>query len=174
MSETETFEQMRSDHRRVLDRVASLEAVMLGAGGRRGGPEAETELRETFLLMRQQFATHMAAEDEVLFPSLVETLPQARPSVAPLEAEHLELRAMLSRLESTLAEPPRPDRDEQVAVQLRDFIDLLRIHIRKEEALVISVAERVLRPREVQALAARMSQGPRTERGGGPRGAGKE
>src|SRR3990170_7174877 len=112
MSETEAFEQMRSDHRHVLDRVASLEAVTLGAGGRKGGPEAEAELRETLALMRQQFATHMAAEDEVLFPSLVETLPETRPSVAPLEAEHLELRDMLSRLESTLDEPPRPDRDE--------------------------------------------------------------
>jgi hemerythrin-like domain-containing protein len=76
---------------------------------------------------------------------------------------------MLKRLESTLAEPDPSDRDEQVAVQVRDFIDLLRIHIRKEEAVVIRVAERVLRPREVQALAARMTQTPRRESGGGPR-----
>jgi hemerythrin-like domain-containing protein len=110
----------------------------------------------------------VAAEDEVLFPALIEALPETRQSVAPLEAEHAELRDMLARLSGTLAEPPGADRDEQIAVQFRDFIDLLRIHLRKEEALVIRVAERVLRPREVQALAARMSQDPRPERGGAP------
>ena len=75
---------------------------------------------------------------------------------------------MLIRLKATLGEPAGPDRDEQIVVQLRDFIDLLRIHIRKEEALVISVAERVLRQSEVELLKARMSRGVRAERHPGP------
>jgi hemerythrin-like domain-containing protein len=167
---SEAFEQMRSDHRRVLERVAGLETTLLREGHHRIGAEDESALRDVLGLFREQFSTHVAAEDEVLFPALVEALPETRISVAPLEAEHAELRDMLARLEATLAEPARPDRDEQLAVQLRDYIDLLRIHIRKEEALVIRVAEQVLRPREVQALSARMSQGPRSERGGGPAG----
>jgi hemerythrin-like domain-containing protein len=160
---------MRDDHRRVLERVARLEAALWPEGSSRSGSRVEAELRETLAVMDRQFGTHMAAEDEVLFPALLEALPETRGSIGPLETEHAELRDMLKRLESTLAEPDPSDRDEQVAVQVRDFIDLLRIHIRKEEAVVIRVAERVLRPREVQALAARMTQTPRRESGGGPR-----
>jgi hemerythrin-like domain-containing protein len=163
------FERMREDHRLVLARVTGLEAMLEQDEGWPGGSRAESELRDTLAHMDRQFATHMAAEDEVLFPALLETLPEAKTSIAPLGAEHAELRDMLERLKSTLSEPDPYDRGEQLAVQLRDFIDLLRIHIRKEEAVVISVAERVLRPREVQALAARMSQAPRGETGGGPR-----
>lgn len=163
------FERMREDHRRVLERVAALEAVMAREGPWKSDSQVEGELRETVALMDRQFATHMAAEDEVLFPSLLEALPEAKASVGPLTTEHAELCDMLERLKATLLEPAQADRDEQLAVQVRDFIDLLRIHIRKEEAVVISVAERVLRPREVQALAARMSQAPRSESGGGLR-----
>jgi len=163
------FERMREDHRRVLERVAPLEAAMGQEGAWGRDARAEAELRDTLALMDRQFATHMAGEDEVLFPALLEALPEAKASIAPLSAEHAELRDMLERLKATLAEPDPGDRDEQLAVQLRDFIDLLRIHIRKEEAVVISVAERVLRPREVQALAARMPETPRSESGGGPR-----
>lgn len=169
MGTEDIFDRMRDDHRRVLERVGGLEAAMGREGAWGSGSRIDAELRGTLALMDQQFATHMAGEDEVLFPALLTALPEAKASIAPLTAEHAELRDMLQRLKATLAEAEQPDRDEQIAVQLRDFIDLLRIHIRKEEAVVISVAERVLRPREVQALAARMPQTPRSESGGGPR-----
>jgi hemerythrin-like domain-containing protein len=162
------FERMRDDHRRMLERVAALEALMAEEGAWKSGSRVEAELRDVLALMERQFATHMAAEDDVLFPSLLEALPEAKGSVEPLVTEHAELRDMLQRLRVTLAEADPSDRDEQIAVQVRDLIDLLRIHIRKEEAVVISVAERMLRPREVEALAARMSQPPRGASGGGP------
>jgi hemerythrin-like domain-containing protein len=65
---------------------------------------------------------------------------------------------MLSRLDETLLERPVAARDEQIAVQARDLVDLLRIHIRKEEALVLSVAERVLKPQEIDSLERRMRE----------------
>jgi len=158
----EAFEQMRLDHHRVLERAAAVETAVLGGGVRPMGPATERELREALAVFESHFRGHVTAEDEVLFPALVRTLPETRRSVEPLESEHADLRDMLARLAATLAEPARPDRDEQIGVQLRDFIDLLRIHIRKEEALVMRVAEQVLPPREVQVLSARMSQIPRT------------
>jgi hemerythrin-like domain-containing protein len=99
----------------------------------------------------------MAAEDEVLYPALMNALPETRASIEPLCADHGALRMMLSDLEETLSLPG--DDREQITVQVRDLVDLLRIHIRKEEALVIGMAERVLRPAEVEALAARMNRG---------------
>ncbi len=168
MGGEQIFERMRSDHRSVLETVAGTEAALLPGAVRAVSPQDEARLREAFAFMEEQFATHMAAEDEVLYPALLEALPEARVSIGPLASEHREMRDMLARLTATLAEPPGPDRGEQIAVQLRDFIDLLRIHIRKEEALVISVAERVLRPREVELLATRMSRGIREARHPGP------
>lgn len=163
------FERMREDHRRVLQRMAALERLIAEEGAWKSDSRVEGELRDLLALMERQFATHMAAEDDVLFPSLLEALPEAKASVEPLVTEHAELRDMSERLTATLDETDPSDREEQLAVQVRDFIDLLRIHIRKEEAVVISVAERVLRPREVEALAARMSQPPRSASSGGPR-----
>ncbi len=159
MSRASIFEQMRKDHRLVLERIQTLEDDVLGQGSRRGrahAGERDAELKDVVALLNRQYATHMAAEDEVLYPALVETLPQTKATIDPLRAEHAELRSMVVRLEATLSEPPSPAREEQIAVQTRDLVDLLRIHIRKEEALILGVAERVLKPREIEALGARM------------------
>ncbi|HET9941540.1 MAG TPA: hemerythrin domain-containing protein, partial [Candidatus Eisenbacteria bacterium] len=109
-------------------------------------------------LLARQFGSHMAAEDEVLYPALMNALPETRSSIEPLSADHGALRMMLADLEETLGLPGEA-RDEQMTVQIRDLVDLLRIHIRKEEALVIGVAERVLQPAEVEALSVRMNRG---------------
>ena len=159
MGRTSIFERMRDDHRRVLERVAALETDVLIPASQRRSPnrnDREGALGGVVAMLERQFATHMAAEDEILFPALVEALPQTRATLDPLHAEHGELRTMLVRLDATLREPRSATRDEQITVQVRDLVDLLRIHIRKEEAIVLSVAERVLAPREVQALEERM------------------
>jgi hemerythrin-like domain-containing protein len=151
------FDRMREDHRRVLDEIAVLDAAASTGDSRRRGREwPDQAVKDVLTMLERQFETHMAAEDEALFPALGEALPQSRPSIEPLSADHATLRTMLATIMQTLKEPAAPERNEQFAVQLRDLIDLLRIHIRKEEAVVISVAERVLRPQEVEVLAARM------------------
>jgi hemerythrin-like domain-containing protein len=169
MSRHPIFERMRSDHSKVLERIAALESAIMGER-ERGASRAERDavIREVVELLRAQFSTHMAAEDEVLYPALAEALPETRSSIEPLRADHAELRSMLDRLAATVTKPARGSRDEDIAVQARDLIDLLRIHIRKEEAVVLSVAERVLEPREIAALGARMSARSQNDRSPGP------
>lgn len=155
MNRETLFEQMREDHRRVLERVSALETGVLGPGtfrARAAARRRDEELRDVVALLKRQFATHMAAEEEVLFPALSGSLPHAQATLGPLHAEHVELRAMLQRLDATLRRSPGPSRDEQIAVEVRDIVDLLRIHIRKEESVVLSVAERVLTPQEIESL----------------------
>ena len=147
------FERMREDHRRVLDEVAAMEAAMTG------GTDPTQAVSRLVALLARQFGSHMAAEDEVLYPALMNALPETRASIEPLRADHGALRMMLADLEEMLALPGEA-RDEPMTVQIRDLVDLLRIHIRKEEALVIGVAERVLQPAEVEALSVRMNRGP--------------
>jgi hemerythrin-like domain-containing protein len=153
MTPSNVFQRMREDHRRVLARITVLETAAATSASRDWpGPE----IGYVLAMLARQFRTHMAAEDEVLYPALAEALPGTRPSLEPLEADHASLRMMLSDLEESLREPSSRSRNEAIAVQLRDLVDLLRIHIRKEEVVVFAVAERALSRIEMEALAARM------------------
>ncbi len=152
MSET-LFQRLRADHSRVLDRAAALElAVAETQAGGRIDPTTESALRELLGLLKGQFATHMRLEEEALYPALRSVLPATSASLSPLSSEHSELVAMLAALIELAARPGDGARDEQITVQVRDLADLLRIHIRKEEAVVFSIAERVLGPAELARL----------------------
>src|SRR4030095_14058153 len=137
------FARFRRDHRRVLAQLDTLEQS--AAGTRRRAPRDE-QLREMLELLARQFATHMTAEDTVLYPALDAAFPEPRATLAPLRLEHRELRLMLAALADAFALTPGPARDEQLQVQTWDFAHLLRIHVQKEEHSVFDLAERVLRP----------------------------
>jgi hemerythrin-like domain-containing protein len=147
------FARFRREHRGVLGRLDRLEDAMLL---KRPTRASETLLREAVAHFERQFATHMAAEDAVLFPAVGASFPEARETLAPLADEHVVLRSMLVTLQQTLDQPRDRARDEQLVVQTRDLVDLLRIHIEKEEAVVFALAERVLRPRGVRELSQRL------------------
>ena len=147
------FARFRRDHRRVLAQLDTLEQS--ASGVRRRAPRDE-QLREMLDLLARQFATHMTAEDTVLYPALAEAFPESRATLAPLRLEHRELRLMLAALADAFALVPGPARDEQLQVQTWDFVHLLRIHIRKEEHSVFDLAEHVLRPHEVRDLVERL------------------
>jgi hemerythrin-like domain-containing protein len=142
------LDRMRADHQRVLERLESL-APAAGAGSRLADL---APVRELVAFLARQFDSHMAAEDQVLFPILAEALPATTDSLRPLRQEHQELRTMLEALTTLLDAPAGRARDEQLGVQLADLADLLRIHVRKEERLVFQVAEHVLRPGELDRL----------------------
>jgi hypothetical protein len=159
------FDRLRADHRRVLREIGALERALAArdaaeARGRGRAMAVVLDLAGALASrLGRQFDTHMAAEDDVLFPRLAANIPGGAAFVKPLHAEHAELRAMLAALSATLARRAGAARDEQLVVQSHDLIDLLRIHIRKEEALVFRVAERVLSAEVLEALAARRAPG---------------
>ncbi|NOT34136.1 MAG: hemerythrin domain-containing protein [Candidatus Eisenbacteria bacterium] len=103
--------------------------------------------------LASEFATHMAAEDFVLYPALHAAFPAGRGTLATLRNHHAELRLMLSTLFERLETPSSAARNEQIQVVLRDFIDLLRLHIHCEESTVFDVASRVLSNSEVERIA---------------------
>lgn len=148
------FGSFRDEHLELLRRLDVLEVALPAAIGPECLPSrAVTELRATIAHLEHQFATHMAFEERVLFPQLVAAFPESAVTLLPLNAEHAELRSMRLGLAELLAMPECPARDEQLRVQSHDLIDLLRIHIAREETVAFMVAERVLRPREWRALA---------------------
>ena len=153
------FDQMRSEHREVLSRMDVFVSDTDRIGSTDGvDATVEKTVRETLDHLAHQFDTHMKAEDDVIYTILEDAIPTARQSIAPLRQEHDDLRSMLAGLNATLALPAGRARNEQVAVQGQDFADLLRIHIRKEESVVFSVAERMLQPAEIARIVARLSR----------------
>jgi hemerythrin-like domain-containing protein len=175
------FDNLRDDHLRVLGDISAVERALEPASeGRRdarGGravrakairPSATWEpLRRLVALLERQFETHMAAEDKVLFPSLERALPETSGALRELEDEHRELRGMLASVAGLLQRRASQARDEQLVVQGRDLVDLLRIHIRKEEVVVFRVAERLLSPAELMGVARRRTGNATTELGSG-------
>src|SRR5262245_42701009 len=148
------FQQLRADHARVLGALDALErelpALRPNTTPRTGSRALATApLARVVARLRRQFATHMTAEDESIYPSLAAALPETRAGLALLGDEHAELREILSSIARELGTPASTARDERIVVQWRDFAALLRIHIRKEEALVFNVAEHVLPAREL-------------------------
>lgn len=148
------FAGFRSDHTRVLSHLELIETELSGARG--FGARARAALGPVVEMLARQFATHMTAEDALLYPWLGETLPESRVTLDALGADHSELRSLLSGIAQGLAQRPGRKRDEQLCVQLRDFVDLLRLHIRREESAVFEVADRIMSPAEASELARRL------------------
>ena len=147
------FGPFRRDHARVLGQLDVLEpSVMAGA-------EAldEALLGRAVALLRSQFATHMAAEESALYPAIQSAFPAGRSTLEALRADHAELRLMLAAIAGRLGVARSFERDEQLRVVLRDLIDLLRLHIHREESAVFDVALRVLSTDEAAELARRVA-----------------
>jgi len=145
------LERMRRDHQQVLERLA---LVAPDAGETAHPPRPDLSAVRVFVeFLARQFDHHMATEDQILFPIVADALPATAESLQPLRLEHQELRTMLGALAALLATPAGSARDEQIGIQVADLAELLRIHMRKEERLVFPVAERVLRPGELERLA---------------------
>lgn len=158
------FERLRSDHRNVLERMGAVERQIV-AGRSHLSAAVLASLRDFATHLECQFDTHLRAEDEVLYPTLARRMTHGRALIEPLHLEHAELRAMLEGFQNALASPFSAKRDEQIVIQLRDLVDLLRIHIRKEEALLFGVAERLLEPSDLVELESlRRLGGTRTRR----------
>ena len=147
------FGRFRRDHARVLAQADQLERQVLAAAVT---PD-EALLGEAVELLRRQFATHMTAEEAVLYPAIQLAFPSGRSTLEALREDHVELRLMLATISRWLEAARSPERDEQVQVVLRDLIDLLRLHIHREESAVFVVASRVLSDDEAGELARQIS-----------------
>ena len=156
MSTPGILQRLRSDHRRVLRDLDLVDREL--QRGRTAAP-VRSALHRVLARLARQFDTHMAAEDERLYPAFAAMLPEANPGLEMLRAEHVELRSLLAGLTAALRLPPDSRRDETVRVQWSDFSELLRIHIRKEESVVFHVAERVVPEKEWRRIAARRFPG---------------
>jgi len=166
MSDVEIFDRLRADHERVRSEIVILEQA---AGIARSTTLNAAGLHALLDGLRREFDVHMKAEDDLLFPLLLRALPHLNGQLVSLAAEHRELRGMLGALLDLAGQPTSAVGDEQIAIQARDFVDLLRIHLRKEEAVVFRVAERLLAPADLQQFAQHLARSDSEARNVPPR-----
>lgn len=135
------FRRLRAQHARALEHLGVFERAFLAPSLREREARA---LGATADFLSDAFDAHLAVEDGVLFPALLEQLPELAGTLEALREEHAEIRATTRGLVTLLGYASTPERDEQLAVLGRDLTDLLRLHIGKEERLVLDWSGRVL------------------------------
>jgi hemerythrin-like domain-containing protein len=138
---TGTFARLCAEHRRALDRLTAVEHALHVAAG---GEHDERTLRAMHRYLAEAFGSHLAFEERVVFPALLEQLPELTRTLAVLHAEHETLGELRQQLSELLAQPRTPRRTEQLGVLGRDLADLMRLHIQKEQRAVLDWSERVL------------------------------
>ncbi len=132
---------VRAGHRRMARRLGALERALHDETGRR---------RWGILLghLSEEFGRHAGFEDQSLYPTLQEQLPETRGLVQQLRAELVELAELFQALRSLLEGPPAHAAEEQFRVLARDLVDLLRLHLDKEGRVVSGAAQRTRRRQE--------------------------
>jgi hemerythrin-like domain-containing protein len=87
---------------------------------------------------------HHAKEEGLLFPAMVEAgFPRDSGPVAVMEAEHLEGRRLTHRLAEYAVRPAEwtPDDRGRVATLARAYLQCLRAHLQKEEAVLFPMVQ---------------------------------
>ena len=138
---------LRQDHARLRAVLERLDALLRrrARGVAADPPDAPRTLA---LELAARLGAHLTveADAETLLVSSLDRNASTRGAVTALRGEHEEQRSMLATLVRTLDFPPGARRDEQVAVQLRDLVDLVRIHVRKEDVLILAAAQAAQQP----------------------------
>ena len=103
------------------------------------------EIAATLAALRDDLFEHFGREEEVLFPYLMETLPDLRSAIARLEDAHDRICGAVSRLHSVAAKGSSALREQHaLAEQLfrrfdTDYVE----HARHESELLRSLAARL-------------------------------
>ncbi len=98
---------------------------------------------------------HHGKEERHLFQALVaKGWPRERGPVGVMLADHEEGRALIRRMDAAraAAESGAKEAAAEFAVAARDYVDLLRAHIHKEERVLFPMADQVLGDTDQRAL----------------------
>ena len=142
--------ELRNDHELILATLSRFEAA-LTAAEREGAFDPATFA--AYLAFFRDFAgrCHHAKEEQALFPALIAAgLPARGGPIACMLDEHEQGRARLA----AMAEAIDSGALAALADQGRDYVDLLRDHIAKENGVLFMMAEQLLDEVAAQRLAA--------------------
>lgn len=106
----------------------------------------------SFMTFLKEFADkcHHGKEEGILFPALKESgIPEKNGPIEVLLAEHSEGRTLIKNMEENVA---GVFKQIEFATIAREYINLLRNHIQKENEVLFPMAERTLAPARLEKI----------------------
>ncbi len=152
--------ELRSEHR-VIEQVLDVLARLVDSPWR-GEPAALAGLRDCVRFFRLfADACHHGKEEDLLFPVMEAAgIPREGGPIGVMLYEHRlgrqHVRAMAAALDGIDA--GQPDAADRFTAEARAYIDLLRLHIRKEDDVLFVMGEHVTPPGEQTRLAGQFCQ----------------
>jgi hemerythrin-like domain-containing protein len=152
------IEDLKNEHGVIVRmlKVMDKASVQLHAGR-----EVDPELWEGATDFLQNFVDkcHHTKEEKHLFPVMVERGVSGEVGpIAVMLREHEDGRAHAKRLRALTADAPRRKNSERISETVRAYVDLLTMHIRKENGVVFPLADQVLNPQDQNELEARFEE----------------
>lgn len=142
---------LREDHKKVLKRLAELDRLL----GALEEPATAAPLKELGSFFKTEFWVHFSKEEEALFPEMERHIPRQGGPLGVMLSEHDQLRKINQGFQQGMDRFPGHGARELVLKHGREFVDILRGHIEKEENVLFMFAERLLSPEEVHRAAAK-------------------
>ena len=145
---------LREEHQVILKVLDSLEQV-LDRSSAANAQNVETLAKYASFFRLFADACHHGKEEDLLFPELeARGIPREGGPIGVMLAEHEQGRAFVRQMHEAL---PGARAGEAAALDAlvsagRDFIDLLRQHIQKEDDILFMMADRVLDESSCAAL----------------------
>ncbi len=138
-------EQLAAEHSRILEALQDLDGVLREVGRTRAVP---SEFLRALLAFSQSFVDrcHHAKEEGCLFPCLERLgLPRDGGPIGIMLQEHEEGRALVRKIAAALDlhDAGRAEA-EDVLAPCREYAELLRQHIDKENAILFPMGEAVM------------------------------
>ena len=168
VGETPT-QRLIAEHALILQALAALEAKIAAWEG--GEPPDRTYVEKAVEFLRS-FADrcHHGKEEDILFKAMVEELdfPRNAGPVAVLTREHDQGRAFLRKIgEAAAVLEQDPDALRRVIRNGREYIQLLRIHIDRENNVVFPMVDQFLADADNARLSRQFDEFEREEMGDG-------
>ena len=135
-------ELLRADHQRVLEKLDILERVI----DRLGEPGAVVaDLKELGAFFRAGIWTLVWKEEDALFPKIKQFVTRESSPIKQMLLEHAELRRANERFQTGVDAYSGDPGNSDAVVLIREggghIIELLRNHFRKEDDVLLTVAD---------------------------------
>jgi len=151
-----------------LFRQAYDEAARLVRAGPAPSPERVTFLADHIDLALGGLHSHHQDEDELLYPKLIERVPEQAPMTEQVEHEHQVIAAALDAASAACMawrQRPSAETGEALAAALDHLNEVVQPHLDDEEQKIVPLAAVTLTQQEWDAMGKRgMSSVPRNKR----------
>jgi len=163
------FQQLMDEHKEYSQKLEMFEDTIMMIEGGRIDKEIDARLREFFAYMDEKVIPHNREEEKALFPAISKSmLKEGRHSkggdekfnvIDVLEDEHVKIIQMVSVTFNMFALFVRiPDERSRIMIldvainQAKELLELLKLHIYREDTIIFSYANRHLSTEELDII----------------------